>query len=722
MAGKNRPARLSAPAILLPFAPFAAALGVRLACLSHVPCMSLVTLANLTFGHGTRLLLDGVSGSIHEGERIGLVGRNGCGKSTLFKLIAGTIKPDDGEVQIARTVRIGYLEQDPRLPPDKTLRGAAAEAFATIDQLKQELEGVYERMGTAEPDELEKLMGRQVALDGAIEAAGGYAVDHKIDAALHGLGFTDNDFDLPVTALSGGQKARLGLARLLLSSPDLLLLDEPTNHLDIVGRRWLEDFLADEFSGSVVLISHDRWLLDRVVNRIIEIDRGVLHEYPGNYAAFRAQRVERMLAVERQHGKQQDKIRQEQAFIDRYKAGQRAKQARGRETRLERFKEGSLVEKHAELGVMNLDLPEPPPMGDFAFVADNISKSFGDRICFKNLSLSARPGDRIGIIGPNGAGKTTLVRTLLGDLEPDPGSGEIKRSPRLSMGWFRQSHDHIDKKQVAWEFLQSTIRSLEGSPRASEQEARNLAGAFLFTGEEQDKAVGDLSGGERGRLVLASLIASAKNMLILDEPTNHLDIPSAERLEEALQKFGGVDKTRVGGRGGLGGVLLLISHDRALLDDVCEKLVILDGDGNTRVFEGTYREWELKEKAERAAAAARSKKPAAKVSPVKPFPPKPSPTNSANSAVAGSRTPNNPRATAVTPNTAKTKNRFSNLPLEKLESRIADIGREFARIDIDLSNPRTASDATKTKKLLATRGELQKEQSELEEEWLRKSG
>ncbi|WP_298600317.1 ATP-binding cassette domain-containing protein, partial [uncultured Limnohabitans sp.] len=187
-----------------------------------------------------------------------------------------------------------------------------------------------------------------------------------------------------------------------------------------------------------------------MVNRIIEIDRGVLHEYPGNYAAFRAQRVERMLAVERQHGKQQDKIRQEQAFIDRYKAGQRAKQARGRETRLERFKEGSLVEKHAELGVMNLDLPEPPPMGDFAFVADNISKSFGDRICFKNLSLSARPGERIGIIGPNGAGKTTLVRTLLGDLEPDPGSGEIKRSPRLSMGWFRQSHDHIDKKQVAW--------------------------------------------------------------------------------------------------------------------------------------------------------------------------------------------------------------------------------------------------------------------------------
>jgi ATP-binding cassette subfamily F protein 3 len=658
--------------------------------------MSLVTLANLRFGHGTRLLLDGVSGSIHEGERIGLVGRNGCGKSTLFKLIAGALKPDDGEVQIARTVRIGYLEQDPRLPQDKTLRGAAAEAFAAIEQLKTELESVYDRMATADGDELEKLMNRQVTLEEAIDAAGGYAIDHKIDAALHGLGFTDADFDLPIKGLSGGQKARLGLARLLLSSPDLLLLDEPTNHLDIEGRRWLEDFLADEFKGSVVLISHDRWLLDRVVTRIIEIDRGVLREYPGNYAAFRALRVERMLTVERQHEKQQDKIRQEQAFIDRYKAGQRAKQARGRETRLERFKQDSLVEKHAEMGVMNLDLPDPPQMGDFAFVAENISKSFGDRVCFKNLTLSARPGDRIGIIGPNGAGKTTLVRTLLGDLETD--SGEIKRSPRLSIGWFRQTQDHLDKQQLAWEFLQNTIRSLEGAPRASEQEARNLAGAFLFTGEEQDKALGDLSGGERGRLVLASLIASAKNLLVLDEPTNHLDIPSAERLEEALDKFGDIDKSKIGGKGGHGGVLLLISHDRALLDDVCDKLVILDGEGNSRVFDGTYREWETKAKAERAAASERAKKPVPK--------PQAKPA---------------PAPVAAPKPQQKHKSRFSSLPIDKIEKRIADIGRELREIDQSFSDPKVASDTARTKKLLARRDELGGEQTELEAEWIRKS-
>ena len=305
--------------------------------------MSLVTLANLRFGHGTRLLLDGVSGSIHHGERVGLVGRNGCGKSTLFKLIAGLLQPEAGDIQIARTVRVGYLEQDPKLPQEKTLRGAAAEAFADLERLQQELETVFDRMATADGDQLEKLMNRQVAIEEEIQARGGYAIDHKIDAALHGLGFTDADFELPVKGLSGGQKARLGLARLLLSEPDLLLLDEPTNHLDIEGRRWLEDFLADDFKGSVVLISHDRWLLDRVVTRIIEIDRGVLREYPGNYAAFRTLRAERMLTVERQHEKQLDKIRQEQAFIDRYKAGQRAKQARGRETRLERFKEEGLV-------------------------------------------------------------------------------------------------------------------------------------------------------------------------------------------------------------------------------------------------------------------------------------------------------------------------------------------------------------------------------------------
>ncbi len=687
--------------------------------------MSLVTLANLRFGHGTRLLLDGVSGSIHEGERVGLVGRNGCGKSTLFKLIAGLIKPDDGEVQIARTVRIGYLEQDPKLPQGKTLRGAAAEAFAVIEALKLELEQVYDRMGTADAAELEKLMNRQVSIEERIDAAGGYAIDHKIDAALHGLGFTDDDFDLPISGLSGGQKARLGLARLLLSSPDLLLLDEPTNHLDIEGRRWLEEFLADEFKGSVVLISHDRWLLDRVVNRIIEIDRGVLREYPGNYAAFRALRAERMLTVERQHEKQQDRIRQEQAFIDRYRAGQRAKQARGRESRLERFKEDSLVEKHAEMGVMNLDLPDPPPMGDFAFVAEDIAKSFGDRVCFRNLMLSARPGDRIGIIGPNGAGKTTLVRTLLGDLESD--SGEIKRSPRLSIGWFRQTQDHIDRTVLAWEFLQNTIRSLEGAPRASEQEARNLAGAFLFTGEEQDKAIGDLSGGERGRLVLASLIASAKNLLVLDEPTNHLDIPSAERLEEALDKFGDVDRTKIGGKGGHGGVLLLISHDRALLDDVCDKFVILDGAGNARVFEGSYRDWEAKQKAEASEAVARAKKAETKKLDTK----RTEANGALKSAAAKSAAPTSASATASSSgktssathgSSNKSRSKYSNLALEKIEARISEIGRELMAIDFEFADPKTAADSVKTKKLLSRREELGREQSELEEEWIRKSG
>jgi ATP-binding cassette, subfamily F, member 3 len=418
----------------------------------------------------------------------------------------------------------------------------------------------------------------------ASPAPGGYAVDHRIDATLHGLGFTDREFGTPVTSLSGGQKARLGLAKLLLEEPDLLLLDEPTNHLDIEGRRWLEEFLAEEYEGAVVIVSHDRWLLDRVVTRIVEIDRGTVREYPGNYHAFVELRRERQLSEARVYEKQLDKIRAEEAYIRKYKAGQRAKQARGRETRLERFKEQELVERNSELDVMHLELPQPPRVGDTVVTAEHLSKRFGERVIFHDLSLTVKPGDRIGIIGPNGAGKTTLVRALLGDLEGE--SGHVRRSPRLAVGWFRQTQDHLDLSLTIWQYLQSVIIGLDGSSKGSEQQARDLAGAFLFTGRDQDKALAVLSGGERARAVLAGLIASAKNLLVLDEPTNHLDIPSSERLEQSLVEYGSG-----GGSGGSGGAVLLITHDRALLNEVCDRLVILDGEGHATIFEGGYAEY-----------------------------------------------------------------------------------------------------------------------------------
>jgi ATP-binding cassette subfamily F protein 3 len=647
--------------------------------------MAVATVTSLRHSYGGGLVLDGATLSIAEGERIGLVGRNGCGKSTLLKILTGTLKPDDGAVAISRSTRVGYLSQHPVLDPKNTLRTEAATAFADLALLHAELERVFEEMASADEDALTRLLRRQADLETRIEHAGGYAVDHRIDATLHGLGFTDAEFDRPVTALSGGQKARLALAKLLLEEPDLLLLDEPTNHLDIDGRRWLETFLAEEFRGAIVLVSHDRWLLDRVVQRIVEIDRGVVREYPGNYEAYVRLRRERQLSDARVYAKQLDKIRAEEEYIRRYKAGQRAKQARGRQTRLERFRSEELVDVSSELDAMRLKLPEPPRVGDLIVSAEGLSKRFGERILFRDLTMTVRPGDRIGIIGPNGAGKTTLVRTLLGDIEAD--AGRVRQSPRLAVGWFRQTQDHLDLSLSVWEYLQSVVVGLDGSAEASEQQARDLAGAFLFSGREQDKALAVLSGGERARCVLAGLVASAKNLLVLDEPTNHLDIPSAERLEQALIDYGSNADA-----GGYGGAVLLITHDRALLDATCNRLVIIDGRGNATLFDGGYSEWIVKNPPaplERATAA--------------------KPERSATKSPPAKQTP------------TSTGGALEKLSLTELERRIERLEQAICDANRVLADPATWTDPKKRKVASDARDAATRDLAPLEAEWSRRA-
>jgi ATP-binding cassette subfamily F protein 3 len=542
--------------------------------------MSLLTVTNIRHTYGTRIVLDGVILSVERGEKIGLVGRNGSGKTTLMRIIRGDMQPDSGTAQLQKGSKIGYLSQHPEFEEADTVREAAARAFAKLNALLRELHSVYEDMAVADEKTLDRLLKKQSDLETAINAEGGYAIDHKIDATLQGLGFTDAQVIQKVSTLSGGEKARLGLARLLLESPDMLLLDEPTNHLDIDGRQWLEDFLANEYEGAVLMVSHDRWLLDRVVKRIVEVERGVLRDYPGNYHDYINLRQERMLTDSRKHAKQLDKIRSEEAFIRKFKEGQRAKQARGRASRLERFKEKELVERPVELDVMRLKLPSPPRVGDILIATEGLEQKFDERVMFENFDLVVRPGDRIGIIGPNGVGKTTLIRTILGDLQSV--AGEVRKSPRLSVGWFRQNQSHIDLTLTVWEYLQSIIVSNDGDTRASEQQARDLAGAFLFTGREQDKQLEMLSGGERARAVLAGLVSAAHNLVILDEPSNHLDIPAAERLEQSLTSFG--DK------GKHGGAIILVSHDRALLESTCTQLIVFDADGSLEIFQGRYSE------------------------------------------------------------------------------------------------------------------------------------
>jgi ATP-binding cassette subfamily F protein 3 len=659
--------------------------------------MPVLAAVNLRHAFGDSIILDGCSISIEPAERIGIVGRNGAGKSTLLKILTGEIIPDSGSVVIQRGSRAGYLRQDPDLDLTETLKEAAEGAFAELHRLHKELNHVYEEMGHAQGAELDKLMRKQVQLEEDMEKAGGYSIDHKIGAVLHGLGFTDAQFSIPVKGLSGGQKGRLALAKLLLEGPDVLLLDEPTNHLDIEGRLWLEDFLNNEYRGAVVMISHDRYLLDNVVSRIAEVEGGRLIDYPGNYAAFRELRAERRMVMHRAYTAQQTKFKKEEAYIRRYKAGQRAKQAKGRETRLEREKDQKSLERPMEMAGLALQLPKAERAGDIVASARGLSKSYpqddgGTKVLFKDLDVSIGRGERWGIIGPNGAGKTTLVRCLLGELPPDSGIGRLGASVKL--GYYSQSHEHVEGDVSVYRYLQGVI--LKEAPQAamSEQAARNLAGAFLFSGSEQEKKMEMLSGGERSRAVLAGLLASAKNLLVLDEPTNHLDIMSAERLEEALSDEDGYE-----------GTMILISHDRALIDATCDHLLVLDGKGGCQIFLGGYTEWhekDLARKKEEAKWEAEEKR-------------------KREDRERGKRAVEEDKKKSSAARAGPSANALSRLKTEQLEERITKISTRIKEIDASLSEPDVWRDQKKSHRLGEERAKLAAELEPLEFEWAKRA-
>ncbi len=657
--------------------------------------MPVLTGTNLALAYGEVEILKGMSIAVEPNEKIGMVGRNGSGKSTLLKVLAGMLEQDSGTVVVGQGARVGYLHQNHNLHPQDTLHQAAGRAFAIVDELHAKLEAVYHKMEGASGDALEKLLKEQARLDKAIESAGGYANDHKIDQVLCGLGFSDEQFGILVKDLSGGQCARVALAKLLLENPTVLLLDEPTNHLDVDGREWLEGFLRDEYRGAVILISHDRYLLDRVVARIVEVEDGRLVEYPGNYAAFRKQRIERRMTMLRAYEKQQAMFKREEAFIRQFKAGQRAKQAKGRESRLDREKLNAL-ERPIELDDMKLNLPKAERTGDIVIAARDISKSYPNndgstKVLFKGLTFHIERGQRWGIIGPNGAGKSTLIRCLLTEQAVD--SGTIKLGSKLAVGHFTQTHDDLDPEKTVYRHIQDTIKK-ETDERVmmSEQDARNLAGAFLFSGKDQEKPIGVMSGGEQARAVLAALLASAKNVLVLDEPTNHLDIQAAERLESAIARTYENPKTGEKTEGDYDGTIILISHDRALIDAVCDHILVLDGHGGAEVFSGTYTEWkqskEIRRDSPKRAAA--------------PAVPRPS-----------------PKPTSKGPK--ESKNKFSWMPIDKIEERIADLEIELKRIDAELGDADVWTDYERANALTEKRDELKAELEELESEWLNKS-
>ncbi|HMN41551.1 MAG TPA: ABC-F family ATP-binding cassette domain-containing protein [Phycisphaerales bacterium] len=694
--------------------------------------MPLLSCTNIQYSIGTRVLLDGISFSIEPGQRIGLVGRNGCGKTTFLRMLAGRAKPDLGSVSLQKGARMGYLTQDPELNLENTLRAEAAAGFIELGKMHIELDEIYHQMAlpeNADPVLMQRLMDRQSDIQHKIEELGGYDVDHKVDAVLHGLGFVDSQFGVPVSKLSGGQKGRLALAKLLLESPDILLLDEPTNHLDIAGREWLEDFLVNDFKGAVLIISHDRYVLDRVVHGIEELERGRLIDYPGNYTAFIEIRRERLKTQQRAYENQQSEWAKEEEFIRRFKAGQRAKEAQGRLSKLERQKELFAIERVAEMGAARFGFPEAPRSGDHVAVVREGSKKYTnvideenntphDKVLFHELNVTIQRGERWAVIGPNGAGKTTLIRCILGQVPMD--SGVTKLGSNVVIGYYAQLPPEEDGDLAVYQYLQTIIRRENEKQIYSEQQARDLAGAFLFAGRDQDKQLKVLSGGERSRARLAGLLASAKNLIILDEPTNHLDIPSAERLEQALHVTPEGD--------GFGGTLLLISHDRALIDATCDHLIIMDGKGNTEVFTGTYTEYHRKKSEQareqakldqerarkQAKAGAQVSKPAGA--------PKQQAKAEARQPSAGNGHSQKKGARGGGNGGGGGGGRgLSWMPDDRLEKDIASLSGRLKELDDDLAKEEVYRDAALFKKTLQERDTAQADLERHEAEWLRRA-
>jgi ATP-binding cassette, subfamily F, member 3 len=682
----------------------------------------ILALTNIAYSIGSIEILRSVTFALEPGERVGLVGRNGAGKSTLLRLVEGEIAADDGIRMLARSARVGMLRQDPVLEKTETLRGEAESAFAELHELHRRIDALYGDMAGEEGGNTgEKAMGRLAKLEREMEAKGGYAVGHRIDAILHGLGFSDADFSLPVSGLSGGQRARLALGKLLLAEPDVLLLDEPTNHLDTAGCEWLEQFLSERFKGAVVMVSHDRYMLDCVVDRIVEVEDGRLIDYPGSYSAFREMRAQRRLTQYRVHQKQQTKFKTEEKFIAKFKAGQRAKQARGRQTRLDRER-AQTIERPAELDSFKMQFPPAPRPGDLVAVLRKGEVTFenedGKKTLFKNLDLTISRGERWGVIGPNGVGKTTLINAMLEKIPLTNGSTRL--GTNVCVGYYRQTLDEPDETPV-FQFIQRAIRLENPELSLSEQAARDLAGAFLFSGKDQDKPMNEISGGERSRARLAALLASAKNLLVLDEPTNHLDIPAAERLEQTLKK------SEDGGA--FDGTLILVSHDRALIDALCDHLLVFDGggggggEGGVDVYHGNYTQWRdhraLKAK-ERAAAEKDAARSAAKSAGKTEAQAATKDAGKSGGDGAGNGAAGNGAGGNGAGGNGE-KNPFSWMGVEQLEERIGTATAQIGELDVALAKPETYADRDGFQRLLDRHEKLKGELEVLEEEWLRKS-
>jgi ATP-binding cassette subfamily F protein 3 len=526
----------------------------------------LFRLSEVEKSFGAQDVLRGTSLQVNPGEHVGLVGRNGAGKTTIFRLVTQEETPDSGEVVRARGLKLGLLAQHVHFEAGSTVHESALAAFGRLQQIEHQMHELEHRMADT-GDDLEKVLERYSDLQHEYEREGGFEYSAKAEAILQGLGFDRETWPMETEKLSGGQQNRLGLACLLLSEPDVLLLDEPTNHLDVVAVEWLEEFLQT-YASAFVIVSHDRYFLDRACRRIIEIENGRATSYTGNYSDYLVEREEQREIQQRAYDNQQRLIAKTEEFIRRNLAGQKTKQAKSRRTMLLRLDRVEAVRGDQASG--DFRMQDIERAGTHVLTVTEASIGYPDKLLASDISLILRRGECLGVIGPNGSGKTTFVKTILGKLPSL--SGEVRWGAKVQSGYYAQQLEDLDDRN---EIIMELRRVASSSATAGE--LRSFLAKFLFSGDDVYKHVRDLSGGEKGRLALAKLIYSGVNVLVLDEPTNHLDIPSREALEEALEAYEGT--------------IVTISHDRYFLDRVATQILALDGAGHAEHYNGDYTEY-----------------------------------------------------------------------------------------------------------------------------------
>lgn len=626
--------------------------------------------SDITKSYGGNEILRGVTFQINPGEKVGLVGRNGAGKTTIFRLLTGAESQDTGDIVKLNGLKLGLLEQHVDFENAETVHTAALSAFKYIHDIESSMRELEKRMETDHSDEI---LNEYAELQTAFEHADGFTYAARAESILQGVGFQKESWTLKVDTLSGGQRNRLGMARLLLSDADILLLDEPTNHLDVDAVEWLEDYLQN-YERGYVIISHDRYFLDRTTNRIIEVENGRAVSYKGNYSKFLVERELRREQQQREYDNQQAMIAKTEEFIRRNLEGQKTKQAKSRRNMLERMERLDAVQ--AEKSGGNFKLKQVERTGNNVLTTEDLAVGYGEKVLSEHINISLHRGGVLGVIGANGTGKTTLLKTLIGEI-PEL-AGRVAWGTKTNIGYYSQNLDDLyDGNEVHAEMRRV-------APNVDNGTIRSFLARFLFFGEDVEKKIRDLSGGEKGRLALAKLIYSQKNVLILDEPTNHLDIPAREALESALDEYPGT--------------IITVSHDRFFLDRIATQMLSFEATGEVIDYDGNYTEFHDWRAAAKKLTADRSE--------------------SSKDDISIDHQP-------VATDSATTQSTLSKNQRNQLEKRIADIEIEIPGLEekavhltAELSKPEIAADFSKleavTDELSATESRIKQLYSEWE--------